>query len=129
MADNCELEIQGFDELMQQLEQMGKDASKIENKALKAGAEVFKQAVIDEVPEGETGNLKESIKTSKVKRSKETGKFIWVGDVDRKAEYGWMVNFGTSKMAANPFFDRAYELAKDEVIAIMTDAIREGLGL
>lgn len=131
-----EIELIGMDDLLNKLEQMGKQGKKIEKQALKKAGEVMSAAAKSEAPvyDGKpvknviAGKLKNSIKVSPIKKKGNTH-YVWVGDVDREAEYGWYHEFGTSKLPANPWLTRAYDKAKDEIREVIASEIKGGLGL
>jgi len=122
-----EIELVGMDNLLNQIERMGKEGTKIEKQALKKGGEVMKTSAKSEAPR-DTEKLIDSIKVSPIKKKNNTH-YVWVGDVDREAEYGWYHESGTSKMSANPWLTRAYDKAKNEVRETIENEIKRGLGL
>lgn len=122
-----EFEVQGMEELMKKLEQMGKAGAKIENKALQKAAEPLLEEVKNTTVFNDvTGNLRKSIKMSRVKVAKD-GKYIWIGDVDRKANYSWYVEFGSSKVPARPFLRTVFEAGKFKVFNTIKEEIEKGL--
>ena len=60
MANEVKMELEGIENLIDEVEKLGKQGSKIENKALKEAGEVIKDSIVREVPV-RTGNLKKSI--------------------------------------------------------------------
>lgn len=79
MADNFEVE--GLESLMSKLENMGKTGVKIENEALQKAAEPILEDAKNSAPV-RTGRLRDGLKISKVKNSKD-GKYVLVG-TDKK---------------------------------------------
>jgi len=126
LNDN-EIMLTGMDELLNKIEKLGKEGMIIEKQALKKAGEVMKAEAKSEAPR-DKGNLVDSIKVSSVKKKNSTH-YVWVGDVDRKAEYGWYHEFGTSKLPANPWLSRACDKAKNEVIETIKNEMKRGLGL
>lgn len=120
------IELEGMQELLNRLESMGKEGKKIENNALKQAGEVLKEEIQNNAPI-DSGNLKENIEMSNIKKNKD-GSYVQVGTND-KSWYGKFVEFGTTKMGANPFMSRSFETKKDEVQEIIKDEVRKGLGL
>jgi HK97 gp10 family phage protein len=71
-----------------------------------------------------SGRLRKSIKVGQIKTKKGT-RVIQVGDVDGKAYYGRMVEWGTTKMTPRPYLQPAYERNKDNIISTFRKAIEE----
>lgn len=126
----AEIELQGLDDLLNQLQQICDKAGRVENKALKAAA----QPVADEmkslvrVSSIDHQHIRDDIQISGVK-TKGGLKYIEIGP---GKETNWRAKFlewGTSKMQAKPFAQPAYEHKKKDVIEIMKQTIAEALGL
>jgi HK97 gp10 family phage protein len=117
------LQLHGMQELLRQLEQVGSEAERIKKDALLAGAEVVQQAASEKAPR-DTGKLAENIVISDIK---EDGT-VDIGP-DRDRFYGLFLEFGTSKMAARPFLQPAFEENKEQVQQKMADVIRREMGL
>lgn len=120
-----DIELQGIGALRDKIEQMGLKVSKVEGEALKAAAEPILKDAQSLVPV-RTGNLKKSLVISNIKSSKGR-KFVWVGDVDKKANYSWFVEFGHSKAPAHPFLGPAFEQNKAKARSIIRDKLKEAL--
>ena len=120
------VEIEGINNLLNELEKLGARKRKIENIALKNAGEKVKEAIKSEAPV-RTGTLKRSIESSNVK-TKQGVKRVEVGPT-KEGWYSKFVNFGTVKMKANPFMDRGYEKSKGEAMEIIKNEIKKGLGL
>lgn len=124
------VELEGVDEILNKLQQMGINISRLENKALKNAAEpVLADARATNAFDDRSGNLREGLKISNVK-NKEGTKYILVG-VDKgdnsKVFYGKFLEFGTSKMPARPFLQPAYEKNKDNIKRTIAETLKEGL--
>lgn len=125
MANN--FEVQGFEQISRKLQQMGKVGAKIENEALiKAAEPMLEDMKRTTAFEDRSGNLRKSLKMSRVKIAKD-GKYIWMGDVDRKAPYSWYVEFGSSKVPARPFMRTVWEAGKFKAFEIIKDEMEKGL--
>jgi HK97 gp10 family phage protein len=122
----AELEIEGIDNLIAEVEKLGVKGNRIENKALREAGEVVKEAIKQEAPQ-RTGTLKKSIETSGIK-TKDGVKHVEVGP-DKEGWYGKFVEFGTVKMRANPFMARGYETSKERSVDKIAEELRKGLGL
>ena len=123
MAD---MKLEGMENLLAEIEKLGKAGSKIENRALREAGDVVKESIEKEVPV-RTGKLKQSITVSNVK-TKDGVKRVEVGP-DKDGYYGKFVEFGTVKMKANPFMSRGYETSKEEAMSTIEKNLKEGLGL
>lgn len=127
MAD---IELTGVDEILNKLQQISTNISRLENKALKNAAEpVLEDAKATNAFNDRTGNLRKGLKISNVK-NKEGVKYILVG-VDKgdnsKIFYGKFLEFGTSKMPARPFLQPAYEKNKSTIQKNIAETLKEGL--
>lgn len=127
MAD---IELTGVDEILNKLQQIGTNISRLENKALKNAAEpVLEDAKATNAFNDKSGKLRKGLKISNVK-NKEGTKYILVG-VDKsdnsKIFYGKFLEFGTSKMPAKPFLEPAYEKNKDNIQQTIAETLKEGL--
>lgn len=120
-------EVEGLDSLLKKLENMGKEGTKIEDKAyIDAAKPILQDARSTNAFEDRTGKLRKSLKISKVKNGKD-GKFVWIGDVDKEANYSWYIEFGDSKRRPRPFLKPAFDKNKDSIIENMKKTIQENL--
>lgn len=120
------LELEGMEDLLAEVERLGQAGSRIENRALKEAGEVVRETIKQEAPV-RTGTLKKSIEVSGVK-TKDGSKHVEVGP-DKDGWYGRFVEFGTVKMKANPFMSRGYETSKEKAMAVIKQELKKGLGL
>jgi len=128
-----DINLRGTSDLVDSLELMVTNAKKLEETILQKAAEPVlaemqnTAAFIDR-----TGDLRKSLKISKLRSSRMNWKlgrkFVWVGDVDRKAEYGWYLEFGTSTISARPFIQPALEQHEGEVFETIKQGLKEALG-
>ena len=123
MAD---MKLEGMDELLAEIERLGKAGNRIENAALREAGDAVKTSIQNETPT-RSGKLKASISVSRVK-TKGGIKQVEVGP-GPDGYYGKFLEFGTVKMKANPFMSRGYETSKGEAERIIEEEIRKGLGL
>lgn len=125
MAD---IELTGVQEIIERLEKIGANVGKLENQALNNAAEPVLEDAKANVPV-RTGKLKRGIKISSVKK-KNGIKYIKVG-ADRgdnsEVFYGKFIEFGTSKMAAHPFLEPAYEKNRENIKEIIAKTLKEGI--
>ena len=124
VSNKVEMELVGVDELLKQLEQLGRKGSSIENKALKQAGELMASEMRKEAPV-DTGALRDSIEVSNIK-TKKGRKRVEVGPTEY---YSTFIEKGTSKMPANPFMARSYEAEKKNLQNIIISEIKKGLGL
>jgi len=126
VANEVKMELEGIENLIDEVEKLGKQGSKIENKALKEAGEVVKDAIVKEVPV-KTGKLKKSISVSGIKR-KSGEPYVQVSP-GKDGWYGKFVEFGTVKMKAKPFMEPGYENSKDAALDTIQEELKRGLGL
>ena len=120
------LELDGIENLITEVEKLGAKGSRIENKALREAGEVMKEAIKQEAPR-KTGTLKKSIEVSRVK-TKDGAKYVEVGP-GKEGWYGKFLEFGTVKMKAKPFMAPGYEKSKEKAMEKIEDELIKGLGL
>ncbi|APF27067.1 bacteriophage HK97-gp10, tail-component family protein [Clostridium sporogenes] len=124
------MELDGLDELIRKVQDMGKAGVRVENAALKKAGELIVEEAKNNVPV-KTEKLKKGLKVSGV-RKKGGNKFVLAGiqkGDNSKIFYGKFLEFGTSKMKARPFMGPAYESKKEEAKEVIKDELRRGLGL
>ncbi|MDT8718985.1 HK97 gp10 family phage protein [Clostridium sp. 19966] len=124
---SADFEVEGLESLLNKLANMGKNGVNIQDNALVEAAQpILTDAKNTKAFEDRTGKLRESLKISKVKKNKD-GKFVWVGDIDKKANYSWYVEYGDSKRLPRPFLKPAYEKNKGQILEKIKQAIQNGL--
>jgi HK97 gp10 family phage protein len=126
----ADIELTGVDEILNKLQQIGINISRLENKALKNAAEpVLEDAKSTNAFNDKSGKLRKGLKISNIK-NKEGMKYVLVG-VDKsdnsKIFYGKFLEFGTSKISARPFLQPAYEKNKDNIQQTIAETLKEGL--
>ncbi|WP_426450665.1 HK97-gp10 family putative phage morphogenesis protein [Paenibacillus sp. S-38] len=129
----AEMKLEGMEELVKRLQEMGRKGAVIERSALQAGAEVIRRAASERAPRSHDSgpHLADNITISKIKSSQGM-KYVLVGP--QKGDnsvffYGKFLEWGTSKMAARPFLGPVAAEKQGEVIQQMKQAIKDGLGL
>lgn len=111
------IEIRGFDDIFKDLDDMN-ISDKKKRAALKEGAEIVKQAVIDNSPVA-TGNMKKRWE-SKIKRFDGNLGFEIRGDTVQDIEN----EFGSSKNKKHiGFFSNAVDKVSDEAVNIMAKGV------
>lgn len=119
-----DIQFDGMDELMQQIERMGSDVNHAKNEALTKGAEHLREKV-QSVVRVMTGNLKANIEISEIK----DGEIEVFVDNQGDAYYGHMLEFGTSRMRAYPFMYPAFQRSTTSINRIMANTLRLKMGL
>ena len=134
-----EINVDGMEELMQRLKQMGDKTGKIENNAIKKAASIVQESASRKAPRSlkisknnyGRGHLSDNIGISSVK-NKEGYRYVEVGPqkADRSPYYyGKFLEWGTSKMKARPFMQPAYEENKKEILDTIKEELKGGLGI
>lgn len=112
------VEIEGATEAASRLKEIGNSLSQAIGDALREAAESIVNDAQANAPV-DTGFLRDSIEIS---GESETSVTVTSG-----AEYSVFVEYGTSKMSAQPFFEPAIEQAKAELQQALRDAISGNL--
>lgn len=117
---NFRVEIEGVEELEAQLKALASEINTAEalETALRDGGEIVQSAIQSSAPV-RTGQLTGSITISKQGREKHS---IRVGPSGR-GFYGRFREYGTSKMAAQPFMRPAFDGVRVEAEAAISDAL------
>lgn len=122
------LSFAGLDGIAQELSRMGEKADGIITEMLNAGAvaveDAWKQA-ISEAGLIKTGEMQASVKGGKVQKSVSGGYVeVYPRGTDSKgvgnAEKAFINHYGTSRVPATGFVDRAEELGEETAAIIMT---------
>lgn len=124
---STEFEVDGLDSILRTLQNMGKEGSVIEDKSLiEAVQPILEDEQNTNMFKDRSGKLRKAFKISKVKKTK-IGKVVWIGDVDKKANYSWYIEWGDSKRMPRPFMRTAYDRNKSEVYQRLKNAIENNL--
>lgn len=115
-------EFEGMDELIQKMDQLGIDIKRDKNDAVLEGAKVMQKATQEKAPK-KTGNLSNLIEISDV----EDGSVDVFVDQQGKAYYGYFLEYGTSKMRAQPFMGPAFNANMSKIQDAMASKMREKL--
>ncbi|MCT1575698.1 HK97 gp10 family phage protein [Oceanobacillus kimchii] len=120
-----EMQFQGLDELMLELEGMERDTEKSKKDALEAGGKVMQTAAKSIAPVRAVGGgtLKANIEISDIEND-QIEVFV---DNQGKAYYGYMLEVGTSKMPAQPFMGPAFNQSRIRIEQAMANSIRNSL--
>ncbi|MBP3038065.1 HK97 gp10 family phage protein [Bacillaceae bacterium Marseille-Q3522] len=138
-------QLDGMNQLLQRVTEMQKTLEiSTKEKALNAGAKVFKDGIENEiVSKGlvRTGNLKNNVAISNIKDDETVeigisqqgdayyGYFLEFGRKSGRVRYGKHKGRKYSRMTAKPFVGPAYENNKSKAQDKMSEVIREDLNL
>lgn len=123
-----------FSEIINEIEEMGKDVEKVESKATLKAAQKVKGAVEKNIgksnvdKEGYT-HMMDDVKVSGLKEDEDGEKIreVYGGS---KTGYKWkFLEFGTSKMKGNQFMTKSLEETAGEVEKIINDELQKQLNL
>lgn len=119
------VKMEGLQELQAKLARFAQtESEQIENKALTEAAD-FLRGKIEETTPYRTGALQEAIIAGEVNNGK-----IEVGPSQQGPAFrAHFLEFGTRYMRAQPFMRPAFESSKNEVMKIMADEIKRGMGI
>ena len=149
------IKVEGLKELQKALKELPLEIQKRPlRSAVSAGAKVIADEAINKAPVGETGNLIKSLYRYRSRRQSPTGKETFLvgvrkgkgiygntrlnrrlGRVGKKYQtqgeaYYWrFVEFGTSKMPAQPFLRPAFESAKERAVQVMKERLGKAIEL
>jgi len=125
-----EMELQGLDELLNQLKLVSDKASRVENQALKAAAQPIADEMKSLVKVSSITHLhiRDDIQVSGVK-TKDGLKYLEIGPGKTTNWRAKFLEWGTSKMQAQPFVQLAYEHKQAEAEETMKYTIAKSLGL
>ena len=123
-----EIEILGLKELEEKLSNLEEKLSRALNEALEEIAEKILDDAKNFAPV-DTGALRKSIRTEK-KGKLQVSVLAGGGGVinpktGREVDYAGYVEFGTSRMAPQPYMQPAFEKNKDEILQIVKEKVLE----
>lgn len=123
----AELTLEGLEDLLEDVQQLGAKASRVENKALRAGAKVIQEGMSKRASRSRLNkpHLADNIEISGVKRRAGT-KYIEVGP-GKKFFYGIFLELGTSKMDKRPFMQPTMVADGDKSTQAMAAELKKGL--
>ena len=117
-------------ELITQLEKLGADMDQVAERVLDAGSEPARQAFLKHVPYDKSNkdpnheHARDNIVVSKTRTSRKTkNKYRLIGALDRRFEYLYYVEYGTTQAPPHPFIEKAYRDAQAAAIEPMKQAL------
>ncbi|MDB5053147.1 MAG: hypothetical protein JWM44_1197 [Bacilli bacterium] len=123
------LSLEGADSLLAELRnRLQSGADRVENQGMKAAGEVMAKAMQRHVNRSklEYAHLRDDIKVSKIVR-KDGMKYVLIGPSRKTGWRGHFLEWGTSKMPAQPFAHPGFKESKVEALSIMADEFRKGM--
>lgn len=114
------LEITGLEGAVNFFDNLGEQAEKAENQALKAGGEVIKKYQIANVNRShkDQPHIQDNISVGRPKETDE-GKMTEVGPNKKVAWRAKFLEYGTSKMPAYPFIEKGGDQGENEAVSAM----------
>lgn len=139
------LEVDGLELIQKRINELGKKGQRIENKALREGAEIVRAKVSEQAPRSNkprkatsgtqswrTGeHAADHITASRIKKVNGS-KVIEVGISRSDNSHYFYLKFheyGTVKMPPRPFMRRSLRMSRDNARAIMRNVYKKELGL
>lgn len=126
-------EIHGYDELMVEIENLGRKAEKPTRQALRDSAQIVQKELTKNTPKGiynSKKHAKHNVVISNVKTNKDTGsKYITVGYPKNIKWRIHFVEFGTIRQSPKLFMTKTINNTKDAVRSEIAKHLKEALGL
>jgi HK97 gp10 family phage protein len=119
--------IEGLDEVLKLVEELGDAAADALDKAAKAGADIVLAAAKQKVPV-DTGELRDSLILKKSKTKKPNIKSEYYVTKKSGAKHFAPVELGTSKMKAQPFLRPAIDENKRNIAKTVNDEVLKAIG-
>jgi len=107
--------LKGLDELERQANKFIKEVNEEKTKLLLAQAKIVRDRIKARAPLGPTGKLKKSPYAVAMPASLSGPAVAFAGIRPRKAPHAHLVEFGTSRAPAHPFFRPAWDSCREEV--------------
>ncbi|WP_440894971.1 HK97-gp10 family putative phage morphogenesis protein [Amphibacillus sp. Q70] len=117
-----DFEFEGIDDLINRLEETGRNVDQTKEEALLEGAKVMQKATQDSA-RVLTGNLKANVEISDI----ENGEIEVFVDQQGIAYYGYILEVGSSRMRAKPFMGPAFNASTNKIEQAIADTIRQRL--
>jgi HK97 gp10 family phage protein len=126
------IELRGVDQMLNDIRRrLGNASARLESKALRAAAEPMaedmrKRVKISRRQYKESRHMQEDIRVSRVVR-REGRKYVLIGPTRKTNWRAHFLEYGTSKMPAQPFIEPAFHAKKRESLMTLADEFRKGL--
>lgn len=123
------IELLGTDDFLADIRRrLGNASARVENKGLRKGGEVIAEGEreIVAVSDDWGAHIRDDIYVTRVAR-KEGMKYVLVRQSKKTSWRGHFLEFGTSKMSAQPYKEPAFRARRAQALQAMADEFREGL--
>ncbi|MGF6356763.1 HK97 gp10 family phage protein [Paenibacillus sp. 4624] len=125
----AKIELQGVEQMLSAIRQkLGEGAKSLENSTLRAGGEIFAAGQREKVAVSNIDHLhiRDDIKVSGV-RADDGDKYVAVGPGKKTGWRAHFLEFGTSKMPAQPFIYPSFHEQKSKVAQFIAAELRKAL--
>lgn len=125
------VELESFDEVLNELEKLGDDAKLVLHAAVNKGAEALAPKIQANIPVGteDDKHLRDTIRVSKAKPKKTLKQSANIIVGKKSAEYGFQLETGRNGVAPRPFMRSTTDQHQAEIADIVVDEIFDRLGL
>jgi len=121
-----DISLEGFPELISKLEKViAKGGPETVEPILKRGADIMADKVRSLAKVGSTGNLRASVVSKVLKRSGDNPAPAITAIDYRKGPHAHLLEYGTSKMAARPFFRPGIEGSSDQALEVVITKLQQ----
>jgi HK97 gp10 family phage protein len=129
-----DVEVSGFEEISRNLQALGDKKNRVENRAVRAGAEIVAEKMreivaVSDIKSAGYKHIKDDIQISGIRRAKEGTPIVMVGPGKETAWRAKFLEFGTINMPPQAFISVAAQLTATLVQAAIVRELRRGLGL
>ena len=125
-AKKVKAEVEGAEEIIKLLKEMGQNAENVLSKAAEAGGRIALSDAIRRCPVGKTGNLKSNLhlETGKSTQYKADARVL----PGKEEYYGTFVELGTKNQPAQPFLRPAVDENKEKISEKVTSELSRAVG-
>lgn len=125
------VKLTGAEQIMRELNRLGKKANKIENEALKSGGQIIARRMRQKVNLSDKNqpHIKSNIEVGRIRNSGDGYKYVPIAPNKRVNWRAKFLEWGTSKMSARPFVEPAAAESENQVATEIERALKRGLGL
>lgn len=134
------IELSGIEELLAKLQKVSKNVELVKEKALKKGAEVIRKSMQEKAPRGDKLASTQKAHPGKIYAMEHLKDNIIISDIKGEGSeqhvdvgpqedffYAKFLEFGTSKMHAQPFAEPGFLEKRNEALEAIADEIRKAV--
>ncbi|WP_051322297.1 HK97-gp10 family putative phage morphogenesis protein [Alicyclobacillus contaminans] len=123
------MSIDGMEALLARLNGLGDRAARVQNQALRAAGNLVAEAMRENVPVSNVEHLhiRDDIQVSRVKVSADGVRSVDVGPGPKTGWRAKFLEFGTSKMQAQPFVERSLIEKRRDALDVIAETVRAAL--